>query len=67
MISIELESVPLLSIVERLGIRYDVLLLDRGYYSVPAFRYCKENKIPLIMPVKKAGWTGRYLANIDIR
>jgi len=43
----------LLSIVERLGIRYDVLLLDRGYYSVPVFRYCKENKIPLIMPVKK--------------
>lgn len=43
----------LLSIVERLGIRYDVLLLDRGYYSVPVCNYCKDNHIPLIMPVKK--------------
>lgn len=45
----------LLSIVERLGIRYDVLLLDRGYYSVPVCNYCKENHIPLIMPVKNKG------------
>ena len=57
----------LLSIVERLGIRYDVLLLDRGYYSVPVFRYCKENNIPLIMPVKKTskkikGWLDRKIS-----
>ena len=45
----------LLSIVERLGIRYDVLLLDRGYYSVPVCNFCKDNYIPLIMPVKKTG------------
>ena len=45
----------LLSIVERLGIKYDVLLLDRGYYSVQVCNYCKENNIPLIMPVKKTG------------
>ena len=43
----------LFSIVVKLGIRYDVLLLDRGYYSVPIANYCKDNHIPLIMPVKK--------------
>lgn len=57
----------LLSIVGKLGITYDVLLLDRGYYSVPVFRYCKENKIPLIMPVKKSskkikGWLSRNVS-----
>ncbi|MBN1389972.1 MAG: hypothetical protein JXA22_04955 [Candidatus Thermoplasmatota archaeon] len=57
----------LLSIVERLDIRYDVLLLDRGYYSVPVSRYCKQNNIPLIMPVKKSskkikGWLDRKIS-----
>jgi len=45
----------LLSIVEKLGIQYDVLLLDRGYYSVPIVNYCIDNQIPLIMPVKRKG------------
>jgi len=45
----------LMSIVEKLSIKYDVPLLDKGYYSVPVFNYCKENQIPLIMPVKRKG------------
>ena len=57
----------LLSIVEKLGIRYDVLLLDKGYYSVPVCNYCKENYIPLIMPVRKKSkkikyWLGKKVS-----
>lgn len=45
----------LLSVVDQLGLKIEVLLMDRGFYSSCVFTYLQANEIAHISPVKKHG------------
>ena len=45
----------LLDQCRRIGLKCELLLLDRGFYSVSVISYLKHAQIPFVMPVIKRG------------